>query len=68
MTKDEAVEAIWGLSCGTLATLTGLRTYDQIDAYCRKLTFDLQSVDVTDCKNWVDLWEVLRGHEETIRL
>lgn len=65
MTKEEAVEGICGLSCGTLAILTGLKKYDQIDAYCRKVAGILMDgkVDVTDCKNWVAVWWALEDYE-----
>lgn len=65
MTKEEAVEEIWGLSCGTLSIITGLKTYDQIDNYCREIARILidGKVDVTECENWIEIWEALKKYE-----
>lgn len=64
MTREEAVEEIWGLSCGTLSILTGLKDYDQIDDYCREVAVILMNdeIDVAECENWIEVWETLKKY------
>jgi len=60
MTKKEARLALKTLTSGTLATLTGLKTYAQLDIKLDQLLRRVDSRDVTHCKNWVDVWDVVR--------
>lgn len=59
MTKKEARLALKTLTSGTLATLTGLKTYDQLDYMLDQKLDRLEHVDVSHCKNWIDVWEAL---------
>ena len=65
MTKDMAIQAIATLSSGTIANLTKLRRYDEIDAWLNKV-YDriLQAKDdaFITCENWREVLEALTGY------
>lgn len=61
MTNEEAVRELAIISYGSLANLTGLKTYSEIDAFMDPL-FDMLlngEVDVSKCETWVDVWNAV---------
>jgi hypothetical protein len=65
MTKTEAKTELKLLSSGTIATLTGKRTYDEVDAIINEKLELIDKVDVSNCKTWVDVWELLKQESLT---
>ena len=64
MTKDNAITAIATLSSGTIASLTNLKKYDDIDAWLNKVYDRIQQSEddaFTTCKNWREVLETLTG-------
>lgn len=60
MSKDEAKRELARLSSGTLGTLTGLRRYDELDAVLEDWLAQIDQIDVSDCDNWIDVWEEVK--------
>lgn len=60
MTKQEAKQALCMLSSGTLANLTGIKNYDEQDKLLNNLLEKIDLVDVTNCKTWQDVWNLLK--------
>lgn len=59
MTKNEARHALVMLSYGTLATLTGLNKFDELDDLLSAKLDTIENTDVTDCSKWQDVWAKL---------
>lgn len=59
MEKNEAIEKLAILSSGTICTLTGLKRYDDIDNFIEQKYKQIETTDVSECKNWVDVWKKL---------
>lgn len=60
MTKEEAKREIRLLSNGTLAKLTGLSTYKEQDEILVEKLEKIDSVDVSGCENWKDVWALIK--------
>jgi hypothetical protein len=60
MTKQEAKQSLCMLSCGTLGTLTGLRKYSEIDNILFSWLDKIDNLDVTNCKNWNDVYNLVK--------
>lgn len=60
MTKQEAKTEIKLLSNGTLAKLTGLTTYKEQDEMLVEKLDKIDSVDVSGCENWKDVWDLIK--------
>lgn len=58
MTKEEAVKEFIASPYGLLATLTGLKTYAEIDAFTKPIIENLLSgeVNVSRCGTFSDVW------------
>ena len=59
MTTIEAQRSLVLLSYGTLATLTGIRMYDELDDMLYEKLEAIENTDVTDCSRWQDVWNKL---------
>ena len=66
MTKNEARRDLIVLSYGTLATLTGLKKYDELDDMLSNKLDAIEQTDVSECSEWQEVWRKLeqRGVEE----
>lgn len=60
MSKSEAKLELKMLSHGTLGTLTGKSRYVELDDILYSKLDQIDLVDVSQCKNWQDVWEALR--------
>lgn len=58
MTKEMAKQELRLLSSGTIANLTGLKDYDEQDAYMFMLHDLIDRTDVEMCHNWQEVWTV----------
>lgn len=59
MTKNEARHDLVMLSYGTLATLTGIRKFDDLDDMLSAKLDAIEHTDVSECSKWQDVWEKL---------
>lgn len=59
MTKNEARHALVMLSYGTLATLTGVREFDELDDILSIKLDAIENTDVTECSKWQEVWTKL---------
>lgn len=66
MTKNEARQTLAMLSYGTLASLTGVKKYDELDDMLAAKLNVLEQTDVSECSKWQDVWRQLeqKGAEE----
>ena len=56
MSKIEAKRELGRLSSGTLARMTGLRRFEDIDAVIADMISAIDHIDVSDCETWHDVW------------
>jgi len=61
MTKDEAKNELRCVSYGTWAALTRLSTYEQIDGYYQMMVLKIAELDVSACKNWIDIYKLIHN-------
>lgn len=59
MTTQEAIREILTLSDGTLANLTGLRTYKALQGWSNNIIPVIEAADVSKCRTWVDVAKVI---------
>jgi hypothetical protein len=59
MTNNEAKRSLLSISYGTLATLTGLNKYDELDDLLAEKLDAIDHMDVSDCNCWQDVWNKL---------
>jgi hypothetical protein len=62
MTTIEAQRSLVLLSYGTLATLTGIKTFDELDDMLSEKLEAIENTDVTDCSRWQDVWNKLNSN------
>lgn len=60
MTKEEAKKEIKWLSNGTLAKLTGINTYKEQNEMLAEKLEKIDSVDVSECENWKQVWDLIK--------
>lgn len=58
--KDQAKRDFCLLSYGTLATLTGLSKYDDLDKALEQILDKINNTDISKCQNWADVWQVIQ--------
>jgi len=61
MTKQQAISAICQLSYGTLGSLTGKRTYDELDQVTVELIDKIGNIDVSGATRWQDVWGLIQS-------
>lgn len=59
MTKEEAKQALYSLSDGTLASLTGLKYYSDIEEFLADMISSIDYIDVSACQTWQEVWRTL---------
>jgi hypothetical protein len=59
MTKQQAIHEICSISYGTLATLTGKKTYDELDQVTEQLIDKINIADVSGAERWQDVWDLI---------
>lgn len=62
MTKEQAIKELGMVSYGTLAGLTGLNTYAEIDRIFDQWIDKIieGKVDVSKCETWMDIYKLVR--------
>lgn len=59
MTKNEARHTLVMLSYGTLATLTGVKDFVELDDILSAKLEAIENIDVTDYSKWQEVWAKL---------
>lgn len=60
MTKQDAMRSICQLSCGTIATLTGIRNYEEQGIFLAQTLDKIETIDTSACESWMDVWNLIK--------
>lgn len=58
MNKINAKREFSQLSSGTLATLTGKKTYSELDMELENILTFIDNTDISECENWKSIWNL----------